>query len=94
VQESIKDVLKTHLLEVKYPSAPPLPDWVKDKSESARVWVRKMMMSDPLIAEYYLAKTDAERKKALDTYKSIRAGSGDIRKVVKARELIIAGKMG
>lgn len=88
----VKDTLEAK--KVKYPKPPPLPDWVKGKSKSAQAWVQQMMMSDPLIADYYLAKTDAEAKKALDTYKSIRAGSKLIPKIVMARKKIMSGEIG
>jgi hypothetical protein len=99
MSESLRSVLREHCLtEAKKVSAvrqpPPLPDWVKGKSKAAQAWVQQMMNSDPLIADYYLAKTEKEAKKALDTYKSIRAGSKLLPKIVMARKKIMSGELG
>lgn len=91
IEESIRDVLRDQLLQE---ASLELPSWAKHlKDKTAKAWILRVMQDDPLIKKYYMAKTDAEAKKALDTLKSIRASSKQIPKVIKAKELVTSGKI-
>lgn len=93
INESLRDVLRGQLLEQPFYNIP-LPDWAKDiKNESVKKWIMWIMREDALVKNYYLAKTEKEAKKALDTYKSIRAGSVHIPKVISVRKMVMSGKV-